>query len=803
MIIKDIEEAVFDIEAYGLLDDTTIDYTQSPYKLKDIYQMWCVVVKDIATQEKYRFIGEKEIKEKFPQFIKRCKTIIAHNGINYDLFALKLYCGLDYTISPDTLCGEPVKFVDTLCWSKCLNPDRYKGHSLEEWGNRLGYHKIDWRAEAISLGLITSTDEKGAEFRQFHPNMVTYCDRDVDVTEKVYLTLLKEKADWPWDNALDLEQNVMDIITRQSHRGFNFNKTLAEKNIAELDSDMEKTRLIVEPVLPPKTPTQKIQKDYTPPNKQFKKDGSLNANLIKFITRHGGRVIDDEHVELLGKIREVPLPIEPLIDKIPSTMKDTTHIKGWLVSLGWEPTEWKERDLTVDSKKQKLSAEKRIATIERYVEQTLASPFCAHRCEHLRTTPANLLHDLLNRPDNRPIKAYTNPSFTYGQDKEMCKNLDKLKATFPYAEDIVKYLTYSHRRNSILGGGFDPDDDEEEFEKGYLANIRSDGRISTPADSCGTSTSRFKHKQVANIPRVTSIFGKQMRDMFIPAPDCVQIGYDFDSLEARIEAHYCYKYDNKEKEYCNALIAHKPNDIHTVTAKKISKMLNAVFIRDNAKSVKYGCTYGAQAAKVAKIIGSDNATGMLVFDAFWAAAAPLKKLSDNLKKYWESKTKKKFILGVDRRQVPTRSPHSITNSLFQSAGVICAKRAMVIHDKKLREAGLIIDFFREDWKNKSFCQQMIAYHDEAQLEVSKSQVQFKILKADNKKDAEVERNMLAESLGLNLAEVGHLEDGRYFTGYSLAGDLATQSVREAGEYYNLSVPLSAGYIIGNSWGSCH
>jgi len=33
-----------------------------------------------------------------------------------------------------------------------------------------------------------------------------------------------------------------------------------------------------------------------------------------------------------------------------------------------------------------------------------------------------------------------------------------------------------------------------------------------------------------------------------------------------------------------------------------------------------------------------------------------------------------------------------------------------MHDKMLEEEGLKVDFFRDDWKSKNFCQQMIAYH---------------------------------------------------------------------------------------------
>ena len=46
------------------------------------------------------------------------------------------------------------------------------------------------------------------------------------------------------------------------------------------------------------------------------------------------------------------------------------------------------------------------------------------------------------------------------------------------------------------------------------------------------------------------------------------------------------------------------------------------------------------------------------------------------------------------RKVPTLFSTCHLNSLFQSAGVICAKRAMVIHYGKLKGEGGIVDFLR-------------------------------------------------------------------------------------------------------------
>lgn len=181
------------------------------------------------------------------------------------------------------------------------------------------------------------------------------------------------------------------------------------------------------------------------------------------------------------------------------------------------------------------------------------------------------------------------------------------------------------------------------------------------------------------------------------------------SVEARIESAYCWQYDDTEHEYCLSLMLDKPLDVHSKMAQAISEIIGKPFGRGPAKNCKYGATYGAQAAKIAKTIGDTLEVGQQVYDAFWDAAFPLKMLKEELQRQWEANGKK-FIIGIDGRRVPTRSAHAILNSLFQSGGVICAKRAMVIHDTLLKERGLAVDFFLEDWKNKKFCQQMIAYH---------------------------------------------------------------------------------------------
>lgn len=860
----------WDIEATALLNNDTIDYLASPYRLKDTFGMHCICLENHETGEiiafhdgpkyifdgrpyeesdgKYTYVLKEYVAQEythfpladFPDFVNHTgkfadkpeylvEMAVAHNGINYDHLAVKLYYGLNYSVKYNTWGDSKVKIIDTLILSKVLNPDRKvdgkPGHNLNALSKKAGGDvKIDFRKEI----------PEGERFKTFAADMLYYCIYDNKATTAVYHYLMEEWGDYKkWQEPFDLEQRIADIITRQEHRGFKFNMQQAEQNLEFLDKEMERLRLLVEPILPPKPATKGYLKDFIPPKLQIKKNGEPTNHIIRFAEKHGGSLEEREgDWWLLVLDKEFKLPIsseEPICEPtIPSTLNDTTHIKNWLVGLGWVPSEYKDKDLTLKSgskiKKDPDDLEKGILS---YVKQTLESNFCNDRCEHLQADAETLelrIRERLAKGKGRGLKVLTNPCFTKGQEKEICPNLEALGEKFPYATQIVQYLTYKHRRNSILGGGADWEDDEEdqEYDKGFLAAVRADGRIATPAATCDAATSRMKHRSVANVPRVTSLFGYEMRNLFgVETPRYFQIGYDFDSLEAKIESHYCWRYEPEPHEYCNALLLEKPNDVHTMMARRITETIGRKFERSPAKSVKYGITYGAQADKVAKTIGSDKYTGQLVFDAFWEAAFPLAQLKEKLNAFWVN-TGKQYVLGIDGRKVPTRSAHAILNSLFQSGGVICAKRAMVIYDDMIEEEGLAVDFFVDDWKNKEFVQQMIAYHDEAQLEVSRNLVEFKwfskeslgwVKVDDEKEQKKIDAECLAKAnewkhnkekeTGQIWANVHESPKGGWFTAYSRAGELASLAVIKAGEYYKLNVQLTAGYDVGSSWASCH
>src|SRR5690606_11675455 len=166
------------------------------------------------------------------------------------LLSCRLSLGMPYTIGKqDIWCGRQVSMIDTLVMSKCLNPDRFPGHSLDALGKKVGVEKIEFRKHLPA----------DIRFKDFAADMVYYNIWDSKVNTRVYLDYLlpeKEKDNWNWEDALYLEKMVAYIVTMASHRGFDFDTELAKENLKELDQMMAEIEAKILPVLPKKPITK-------------------------------------------------------------------------------------------------------------------------------------------------------------------------------------------------------------------------------------------------------------------------------------------------------------------------------------------------------------------------------------------------------------------------------------------------------------------------------------------------------------------------------------------------------------------
>lgn len=832
---------VFDIETTGLANWESVDYTLPEYPLKPDFKIHCIVAQDVDTKrlfafydgETYDIICSKTSKripythlplEDFKRVLNSADSLIGHNIINYDLLILKKYWGIDYTIGEvegveDTIAGRKCFIDDTLVKSKLLNPDRRGGHSLANFGNTLGFKKGDYGKEPNA-------------WDKFSKEMLAYCIDDVRLNTLVHERLIKEWGDWDWEDAYRLEKATKELVTRGEQRGFYFDKDLAEWCVEDLNGKLKEIEDKVHPLLPKKDLPKSKQPSF--PSKPFSGDGSISANGWNYVEKWLGYEVNREALEIkhppktafkqdgsisvagknfcikegcenetlmpnfirsrLEKVESLqPLPDTELKEveqklrdgfvpeiKIPMTLSDQKHLKEYLVELGWNPSVWSEDDLRIDKKTKKpVDRDQYEKRVERYVQETLESPFCKFRCEFLGCKPEQLRDKLLNHDLSKPLKRYGSPKYTIDQDKTIDPSLERLGEKVEWVKDVVMWLTYRHRRNAI----YSPPNESKKEYSGWLTNKRIDidHRIPTPADTCGAATGRFTHIDVCNIARVTSVYGKYMRSLFgVDKETHYQIGMDFDSLEAKIEAHFCYPYKGG-KEYGISLTAAKPNDIHSVNARKMG------VDRDSAKTLKYASSYGAQPPKLAKQMNWTLAKAQQVFNDFWEASSPLKECIEDAKKEW-SRNNKKFIKGLDGRKLFVRSPHSIGNLLYQNAGVTCAKRAAIWWDRQVKKEGL------------KGVNMLCMYHDEQQTEDLKENVKFKMF--PDKESATKWKSAFEKGQNKLLSDVAE-QDGKWFVAYCRSGELAALSCKYASDYYKLNVELSGGYIVGRNWADCH
>ena len=88
---------IIDIETSSLLEEM-LYHSSFPYKLKPDAKLHVVVIRDAYTDELFVAEGKNITKEWMKESLKGCKYLVQHNGVKFDLIALRLFGVLDYSI---------------------------------------------------------------------------------------------------------------------------------------------------------------------------------------------------------------------------------------------------------------------------------------------------------------------------------------------------------------------------------------------------------------------------------------------------------------------------------------------------------------------------------------------------------------------------------------------------------------------------------------------------------------------------------------------------------------------------------
>ena len=270
-------QLVFDIETDGL-NPTVI---------------WCIV----AIDDKGKFYNYPEDKiDEGIELLKSADKIIGHNIIGFDIPVIKKLKGVDL-YSPD-------KVVDTLVLSRLFNPNREGGHSIAKWGYKLGIPK-----------------KESPEWNSYNEDMLSYCQRDVNINFKLFNYLKKESIGFSKES-IDLEHKVTYLLEEQKQNGFLFDDEKAMLLTSELSSKLKETEDKVHETFKPIWIDDKL---ITP---KLKKDGKLSKQGLT----------EQEYTDIIeGRLEQKPFMRKTLQE---FNLGSRKQIGQRLQELGWKPNKF-------------------------------------------------------------------------------------------------------------------------------------------------------------------------------------------------------------------------------------------------------------------------------------------------------------------------------------------------------------------------------------------------------------------------------------------------------------------------------
>lgn len=589
-------------------------------------------------------------------------------------------------------------------------------------------------------------------------------------------------------------------------------------------------------------PVNEAAFDFKPaPKRAFNKDGSVSATGIKWCEERGC-TDPEKQADFLRAARseEAPKPlpddlmqqaIKDLQDKrmpdcmVPMRMSNQMDIKRYLISVGWQPTMWRTKDLTRDYHKKQLPDAEIDAKVREYMDELETSEYRTliirelNRDARFKTSEAKFLSRKNSPRVEQEVfakfrrKARGLPTSPQLKDSfgHLCPNLAKLQGEM--AKDIVFWLSLRNRR-SVL----DPIK-EDKVDTGLLNHPRLQIDHRLPAESSGlTATGRQKHKICANQPKPSPkvVLGKEMRSLWKPAPGKYQLGVDGSNLEQLIGAWGAYDFDNGA--YYKII---SEGDAHALNAKAYSKVVGREVSRGDGKPITYGVMYGAQKDKVADMLDVVPEVGQQVIDAFWDTNFGLKGRKEALEKFWEA-TGKKFIYAFDGHAIWTRSKHSLLNAYQQNGGAsLCDLVGLLVHRNLVT---LRID--GKTWYDLGV-RRIIYYHDEYQYEIpdngmfktvyefdtleelekfkAEEEAKGRIFTGNKYKKARKDENgeEVVDSDGKTVYDPIINENGKCQLIHCKVGEMVVKCFHQASRIMKAPFQISGEGLVGDSWGTTH
>lgn len=185
----------------------------------DATTIWCAYAYHLTSDTWFELVGEDELRD----FIAARPGAIwvGHNILSWDIPTIRKLLGtvVGFEQIVDTL------ILGQLYWPKIPRPPGLspkKGpHSLEAWGLRFGVPKGEF-----------------SDFSKLTPEMLVYCKQDVNITVRLYRTLVERMTKRGYTElSCWVEHGFREVVNKQEANGFWFDTTAAEELFRRLRNE--------------------------------------------------------------------------------------------------------------------------------------------------------------------------------------------------------------------------------------------------------------------------------------------------------------------------------------------------------------------------------------------------------------------------------------------------------------------------------------------------------------------------------------------------------------------------------------
>ena len=272
----------------------------------DPSHIWCVGTEDVDTGETRLFLESDRLK--FREFMRDVEEVLGFNVLQFDLPILDNLWGVRVPVDQVT---------DVLILCQLEQPGREGGNSLEAWGGRLRFPKMDMEKEDF--------------YRGYTEDMGIYCMNDVKLTVKLYHHITSVMSGRFSKDSIRLEHQVKAITSRQEVNGFYLDEFKAMSLSADFSERLTEITEKMQEIFPPKEIQLKTKVKYEPFNPGSRKqiaERLMERGWVPEKHTEKGNVVVDETTLASIDMDEAKVLAEYLM-----LQKRAAQVKSWLEAI--------------------------------------------------------------------------------------------------------------------------------------------------------------------------------------------------------------------------------------------------------------------------------------------------------------------------------------------------------------------------------------------------------------------------------------------------------------------------------------